>query len=200
MNNWSNAIILSIILVAGVGLLVINSSKPTPVVPAPVVPGPMPVAEQGNPVQLYRDVRSLVQFAGQVQKAIEAAGREVAKADLRAADTHAAPVAQWTPPERQVVLYFYDDATPHRYAAQLIQQGHTVYRAGLHRQDLRAQFKPDRIPLWLVIRDGNVIYRSMSPPRFPNAAPVQQAPVYQQGPVYQSAPVYRYDCAGGTCQ
>jgi len=183
--------------------------------PTPIPPGPAPVTQPdrptadaaGNPIQLYRDVQQLVAFAQRVQSAVEAASRELSQARIRDVE----PVVQtqrivpprWQPTERQAVLYFHgDDATLHTKAASLMRQGHPVYRAGSHRSDLYQQYDVRTTPVWLVIRDGRVIYRSHRAPRFIDVAPVRQAPTYQAPPVrYYRPPVYRggFSCVGGGC-
>jgi hypothetical protein len=221
MNNWSNAIIVCIVLVAATWLLVVNAGSPPvePPKPEPKPPGPAPVEQPveqvdavGNPIQMYRDVKKLVAFAGQVQKAIEAASRELAVVNLRETEPEAQPAVepvQWTPPHRQAVVYFYSaDRHPvHGDANALLRQGHTIYRVGPHRREIWRQYEVDRIPTWLVIRDGRVIYRSSVAPVFPEpqiepvSRPQAQAPVYSP-PVYRSVPTYRsyQNCYGGVCR
>ena len=118
---------------------------------------------------------------------------------------------QWTPPHRQAVVYFYSqDRHPvHGDANALLRQGHTIYRVGPHRREIWRQYEVDRIPTWLVIRDGRVIYRSSVAPVFPEpqiepvSRPQAQAPVYSP-PIYRSVPVYRTyqrpTCYGGVCR
>ncbi len=77
---------------------------------------------------------------------------------------------RWMPEERQVILFFYEDNNYDgmvKAAQQLSREGHVVYRAPPERYDLYAQFDVDSPPLWLVIRDGEVIYRYNRPPTFP---------------------------------
>lgn len=201
MNSWSNAIILSIILVAGAWLLVVNSyESPKPPAPAVQPVEQQPVEQQPVDSSFWQDARGAIAVIGRSPEVMMILSK--AFADASNTLKRAAPVSKtlkWTPDEQQVILYFYDSPQPHTDARQLIQQGHTVYRAGPHREDLLTQFDA-RAPLWLVIRDGDVIYRSMSPPRFPSTEPVRRAPVYQ-APVYQ-APAYRggFSCVGGICQ
>lgn len=221
----AQAIVLSIGLVVACWFLVVWTQAETQPEPKPTPPGPAPVeqpAEVGNPIQLYRDVRKLVTFAEQVQVAIQAASRELAKADMQdempAVEPTVEPAEQpettktWTPPERQAIVYFYTETrdVAHQQATKLLRAGHSVYRVPADRMDIWRQHSVDRVPTWLVIRDGRVIYRSSLCPEFreqPKPEPVRRAPVQQpavryysppvyQTPTYRSVPTYR---SGSTC-
>lgn len=219
----AQAIIVSIALAVGSWFLVQSVQQPVEQPTPPAPPGPAPVTQPvpatdavGNPIQLYRDVQKLVDnmgqmmlFAQRVEKAVGAAARELAQGRIRetvpqAEQPQRIVPQRWQPTERQVVLYFYDDVTLHAKAASLIRQGHHVYRAGPHRSDLYQQYDVRTTPVWLVIRDNVIIYRSHRAPRFIDVtpAPVRQAPTYQAPPVrYYNPPMYRggFSCAGGGC-
>ncbi len=122
--------------------------------------------------QLYQHIQQLVAFGKRIERAVEAGARELRTGRLQVPeDLEWETEARWSPPERQVILYFYPTSVAvarpmHRQALDLIRAGHTAYRVPTTRQELYRQYTVRTCPKWLVIRDGQVIYRSSRAPRF----------------------------------
>jgi hypothetical protein len=79
---------------------------------------------------------------------------------------------EWVPPHKQVILVFYQDDYYQEQrmvpqAQKLMDEGHYVYRIPARRTDLYHQYAVTQTPMWLVVRDKEVIYRHTKPPTFP---------------------------------